>query len=210
LYISKTTKNLSLLDTFHHFSAVQQVHKITQVESTRKWTSGITDNIIISSNYKLNTKRIFSISYLSYLLCRHSCIAAARRAPLHYCPSCHCCRAASCCATAALLHIMSQSRCRLCRRRDRSTACRVADALPPVPPPRPWCCLLCRRRAAAHAATAVLPCRVTVTLPLVPLQQPRRCLSCHSHTASRRAAGRCCPSCRRHADPCCAVTIGTP
>ena len=40
--ISKTTKNLSLLDTFHHFSAVQQVYKITQVESTRKWTSGIT------------------------------------------------------------------------------------------------------------------------------------------------------------------------
>src|SRR5712672_1438874 len=60
--ISKTTKNLSLLDTFHHFSAVQQAHKITQVESTRKWTSGITDNIIISSNYRLNTKRIFSIS----------------------------------------------------------------------------------------------------------------------------------------------------
>src|SRR5882672_1475343 len=108
--ISKTTKNLSLLDTFHHFSAVQQVHKITQVESTRKWTSGITDNIIISSNYKLNTKRIFSISYLSYLLCRHSRIAAACCAPLHYCPSC-------------------------CRRRDRGTACRVADALPPVPPP---------------------------------------------------------------------------
>src|SRR5712675_715048 len=86
-HISKTTKNLSLLDTFHHFSAVQQAHKITQVESTRKWTSGITDNIIISSNYKLNTKRIFSISYLSYLLCHHSCIAAARCAPLHYCPS---------------------------------------------------------------------------------------------------------------------------
>src|SRR5712671_4802534 len=51
-------QNLSLLDTFHHFSAVQQAHKITQVESTRKWTSGITDNIIISSNYRLNTKRI--------------------------------------------------------------------------------------------------------------------------------------------------------
>src|SRR5882672_9055806 len=121
-YISKTTKNLSLLDTFHHFSAVQQVHKITQVESTRKWTSGITDNIIISSNYKLNTKRIFSISYLSYLLCRHSRVAAARRAPLHYCPSCHRRHAASCRATAALLHIVSRSCCRPCRRRDRGTA----------------------------------------------------------------------------------------
>src|SRR5882757_6059811 len=110
--ISKTTKNLSLLDTFHHFSAVQQAHKITQVESTRKWTSGITDNIIISSNYRLNTKRIFSISYLSYLLCHHSRIAAAAcRAPLHYCPSCHCCRTAS---------------------------CRLTVALPPVLPPGPW------------------------------------------------------------------------
>src|SRR5712671_200367 len=109
LYISKTTKNLSLLDTFHHFSAVQQAHKITQVESTRKWTSGITDNIIISSNYRLNTKRIFSISYLSYLLCHHSRIAAAaRRAPLHYCPSC---------------------------RRRHTASCRVTVALPPMPLP---------------------------------------------------------------------------
>src|SRR5712671_4381182 len=110
--ISKTTKNLSLLDTFHHFSAVQQAHKITQVESTRKWTSGITDNIIISSNYRLNTKRIFSISYLSYLLCHHSRIAAAaHRAPLHYCPSCR------------------------CHRRRRTASCRVMVALPPMPPP---------------------------------------------------------------------------
>src|SRR5712671_2829531 len=29
-YISKTTKNLSLLGTFHHFWAVQQVHKVAQ------------------------------------------------------------------------------------------------------------------------------------------------------------------------------------
>src|SRR5712672_154483 len=62
------------------------------------------------------------------------------------------------CATAvtAVLPVVSQMCCHPSHHCDRGAACHVADTLPPMPPPQPWCCLSCCRHAACHAVTVTL------------------------------------------------------